>query len=408
MPPLADAPNATTLDQSDKSATLELYGAALGPLNTDYYLRVFASFDAAGLAGPRWNWAAGLCTLNWMVLRQLWGAALAYSGGLVALVLLAVGLGQLVLKLSMPGQAGLLAVVAAIAVGVPGLYGNALLYRHCFRKIGQALERHARLEDACDMLRREGTARRRLQSLVVGNVVLVGAVLAIYLALPHNPGTGAGADAEPSTVEPTRSGNASAGPVRDTTVSPSTTAVPETTVPPSTASLPDTTVSPIAAAAQPVPTLPPTTSSEPPTSSLSTSPSAAPPPALTTSPSATPPPALTTSPSTAQSSAPTASPSTAPVQSGAPAAMPPQRPVAPETRYVVNVGLFADEKNARRAADVLRQAKQPVLRDRVRSSKGLLNRVRVGPFNSQAEADKAAQTIRSLELDAVVAPQALP
>jgi cell division protein FtsN len=49
-----------------------------------------------------------------------------------------------------------------------------------------------------------------------------------------------------------------------------------------------------------------------------------------------------------------------------------------------------------------------VLRDRVRSSKGLLNRVRVGPFNSQAEADKAAQTIRSLELDAVVAPQALP
>ena len=372
MPPLADAPNATTLDQSDKSATLELYGAALGPLNTDYYLRVFASFDAAGRAGPRWNWAAGLCTLNWMVLRQLWGAALAYSGGLVALVLLAVGLGQLVLKLSMPGQAGLLAVVAAIAVGVPGLYGNALLYRHCFRKIGQALERHARLEDACDMLRREGTARRRLLSLVAGNVVLVGAVLAIYLALPHNPGTGAGTNGEPSTVEPTRSGNASAGPVRDTTMPPSTTAVPETTVPPSTASLPDTTVSPVAGAAQPVPTLPPTTSSEPPTSSLSTSPSAA------------------------------------PLQSGASAASAPQRPAAPETRYVVNVGLFADEKNARRAADVLRQAKQPVLRDRVRSSKGLLNRVRVGPFNSQADADKAAQTIRSLELDAVVVPQALP
>ena len=82
--------------------------------------------------------------------------------------------------------------------------------------------------------------------------------------------------------------------------------------------------------------------------------------------------------------------------------------MAPETRYVVNVGLFADEKNARRAADVLRQAKQPVLRDRVRSSKGLLNRVRVGPFNSQADADKAAQTIRSLELNAVVVPQALP
>jgi cell division septation protein DedD len=82
--------------------------------------------------------------------------------------------------------------------------------------------------------------------------------------------------------------------------------------------------------------------------------------------------------------------------------------VVPETRYLVNIGLFADEKNARRAADVLRKAGQPVLRDKVRSSKGLLNRVRVGPFNSQAQADKAAQTIRSLELDAVVVPQVLP
>lgn len=82
--------------------------------------------------------------------------------------------------------------------------------------------------------------------------------------------------------------------------------------------------------------------------------------------------------------------------------------MVPETRYLVNIGLFADEKNARRAADVLRKAGQPVLRDKVRSSKGLLNRVRVGPFNSQAQADKAAQTIRSLELDAVVVPQVLP
>lgn len=82
--------------------------------------------------------------------------------------------------------------------------------------------------------------------------------------------------------------------------------------------------------------------------------------------------------------------------------------MVPETRYLVNVGLFADEKNARRAADVLRKAGQPVLRDKVRSSKGLLNRVRVGPFNSQAQAEKAAQTIRSLELDAVVVPQVLP
>jgi cell division septation protein DedD len=371
MPPLADAPNATTLDQSDKSATLELYRAALGPLNTDYYLRAFAGFDAAGRTGPHWNWAAGLCTVNWMVLRQLWGAALAYTGGLVALVLLAVGLGQLVLKLSMAGQLGLLAVVAAIAVGVPGLYGNALLYQYCFRKIGLALERHDRLEEACDMLRREGTARRRLLSVIAGNLVLVGALLAIYLSLPHSAVKGT--DAKPSTVEPTSSGNASAGPVRDSTV------------PPSAASLPDTTVPPIAAAAQPLPEPPP-----PPT------PSEPPPVPVKPSPYATPPPA------------PITLPSTAPLQSDAPAAPASQRTVVPETRYLVNVGLFADEKNARRAADVLRKAGQPVLRDKVRSSKGLLNRVRVGPFNSQAQAEKAAQTIRSLELDAVVVPQVLP
>jgi cell division septation protein DedD len=359
MPPLADAPNATTLDQSDKSATLELYRAALGPLNTDYYLRAFASFDAAGRTGPRWNWAAGLCTVNWMVLRQLWGAALAYTGGLVALVLLAVGLGQFVLKLSMAEQLGLLAVVAAIAVGVPGLYGNALLYQYCFRKIGLALERHDRLEDACDMLRREGTARRRLLSVIAGNLVLVGALLAIYLALPHSAVEGT--NAKPSTVEPTSSGNASAGAVRDSTVPP------------------------IAAAAQPSPEPPPpTTPSEPPPVPVKPSPYATPPPA------------------------PITLPSTVPLQSDAPAAPASQRAVVPETRYLVNIGLFADEKNARRAADVLRKAGQPVLRDKVRSSKGLLNRVRVGPFNSQAQADKAAQTIRSLELDAVVVPQVLP
>jgi hypothetical protein len=55
---------ATSLDQAEGSAMNALYRAAIGPVNTDYYLPVFERFESAGRAGPGWNRAACLCTLS--------------------------------------------------------------------------------------------------------------------------------------------------------------------------------------------------------------------------------------------------------------------------------------------------------------------------------------------------------
>jgi len=78
-----DTPEVTSLDNSTESVTTVLYRAGIGPINLDYYMPIFARFEAANRVGPGWNWSASLYTLNWMVFRNLWGPALAYLGVLV-------------------------------------------------------------------------------------------------------------------------------------------------------------------------------------------------------------------------------------------------------------------------------------------------------------------------------------
>ena len=73
--------------------------------------------------------------------------------------------------------------------------------------------------------------------------------------------------------------------------------------------------------------------------------------------------------------------------------------------YLINVGLFADANNARNASAKLEDAHLPAQRTEFNSPKGKRTRVRAGPFDSQAEADAAAEKIHALGLDAVVIPQ---
>lgn len=74
----------------------------------------------------------------------------------------------------------------------------------------------------------------------------------------------------------------------------------------------------------------------------------------------------------------------------------------------INVGLFADADNARRAYVKLVLAGLPaerrVLMPAPGSGKGKLTRVRAGPFASRAQALAAVPNIKELELDAVIAP----
>lgn len=66
------------------------------------------------------------------------------------------------------------------------------------------------------------------------------------------------------------------------------------------------------------------------------------------------------------------------------------------------MGLFADENNARNAYTKLIDAGLPAVQQEVRGPRGRFQRVRVGPFESRAEADAAAEKIQALGLEAIV------
>ena len=71
-------------------------------------------------------------------------------------------------------------------------------------------------------------------------------------------------------------------------------------------------------------------------------------------------------------------------------------------QYLINVGLFADPNNALNAYTRLQDAGLKVSTREIKSAKGMLSRIRVGPFETQVEAERAAEKIRELKLDAVI------
>lgn len=96
--------------------------------------------------------------------------------------------------------------------------------------------------------------------------------------------------------------------------------------------------------------------------------------------------ASTAAPPPASPKAPTAS-----AASTAPAAppAPPSRPAASSVGFAVQMGAFASTADANALRDRLREAGFSTIVQPVRTDKGLLNRVRVGPVASRAEAEQA-------------------
>jgi DedD protein len=85
-------------------------------------------------------------------------------------------------------------------------------------------------------------------------------------------------------------------------------------------------------------------------------------------------------------------------QSGAASAA----PAAAEGRMVVQVGAFADATKAREARLKLEKAGLKTYTQVAETKDGKRIRVRVGPFATRAEADKAASKIKSLDLPASI------
>jgi len=75
---------------------------------------------------------------------------------------------------------------------------------------------------------------------------------------------------------------------------------------------------------------------------------------------------------------------------------------APDERFVVQVGAFADVTRAREARLKLERAGLKTYTQVVESKEGRRIRVRVGPFVSKAQADNAAEKIKKLDLPAAV------
>jgi DedD protein len=72
------------------------------------------------------------------------------------------------------------------------------------------------------------------------------------------------------------------------------------------------------------------------------------------------------------------------------------------TRYVVQVGAFAEKEKARLAQQKLEKAGLKNYTNVAETKDGTRIRVRAGPFASRAEADKAAEKIKGLDLPAAV------
>ncbi len=163
----------TSTPAPEEDVTTTLYRAAIGPVSSTYYLPIFTRFEAADHAGISWNTAASLLTLNWLVFRKLWVAALAYVGILVAVALLVFGIARLVFQFSDTLMMALGLGFGLAAFVLPGLFGNALFHTECRKAMAKALTGHANVADARDALLRQASTRNRLLALAAANVAAV-------------------------------------------------------------------------------------------------------------------------------------------------------------------------------------------------------------------------------------------
>ena len=396
------------------SALTALYSAALGPVHLSRYLPIFARFDEAGRTTTSWNWAASLCTLNWMVFRQMWGAALVYVAAAEGVALLVFGVGRPLLEWPEAVEWGVAAAFVLLSCAVPGLYGNALLHADTHKKIARALTATHTLNEACALLARQASSWKRLAWLVAGNLALALAAAGAYLAMPST-GT-AGADSSTPVA-----------PVRPVPLTPSEPPAPPPPLPhPATisalpvASEPAALPSP-AAADSAAPTQLPTSETMPtPVPAAASEQTPAPAPAAQPQPASSNPPAAAPLAQAADKVAPPKRPS--PPQAKARASTPDAPAAPPDTTasastaqplpavgtapgYYINVGLFAEEANARKAQARLLNEGLPAFRQETQVGKKRRLRLRVGPYSDRTAADAAAVTMRAMGLEALVARQ---
>ena len=424
-----------TLESPSDKAITSLYRAALGPVNTERYMPVFARLDAVGRTLTSWHWSACFFTLGWMVFRRLWGAALVYVAAAEGVALLVFGVGRPLLQWPQAVEWGVVGAFAVVGSVIPGLYAHAILHADIRKRVTSALAASANIPQACDLLASQAVSRKRLHGVIGGHALIVAAALLAYVLFPQGlfdapaaqPAAAAQEPAsraaswnlpEPTLATASRPGvTASAAAVpasaqaaqpleedaRATAVAASAPLPAE--APSSSASAPSAAPAPTEPASQAI-----ATNAQSPDTPRSAKPAAAnnekakaPPPA---SKASAPPPAK------ASASAPAASKTASATKSAEPARPKPTAAakapvedlatVGSAPGFYINVGLFADESNARKAQSRLLNEGLPAFRQTLDGAKGTRVRVRVGPYASRSQAEAAAATVQALGLEAVV------
>lgn len=443
----------TTNPAPEEDVTTTLYRAAIGPVSSAYYLPIFTRFEAADHAGISWNTAASLLTLNWLVFRKLWVAALAYVGIVVAVALLVFGIAHLVFQFS-----DTLLMVLGLGFGLaafvlPGLFGNALFHTECRKAMAKALTGHSNVADARDALLRQASTRQRAIVLATINVAVLllaafayqqFSALSQVAVMPHgaleagNVVVGRTTDATTGQVRVLPASDASGAAVAPAAASEGADAL---AVPTSTASSPSTLAS--ASASGPASALPASAASKALADSqpqaaaslpaMATPASTASAPAPIASAPAAPKPVKAASasakkaePKPQASSPKTSTPASAPAvqvraakepepikatekpQAAATAGEPAKKASAAASSqatdtksFFINVGLFGVPENAAKAHAKLLEAGLPSVMKELKAKTRQI-RVRVGPYATQAQADAAAEKIKALQLDASI------
>lgn len=418
-------PAATALDNTDEHATTALYRAAVGEVNSAYYLPLFARFEAADRAGLSWNGSAALYTLNWLAFRKLWHAALVYAGGLVALALGIFGIGRLVFQFSDTTQWALAGGLVLLSVLLPGLGANALLHTATRKRMETALKATHTVAEACTLLNRQAPTRKSLIAQMLANVL--GLALLGYAWVQFEGWT-------PEAINvaiPVDARNVAVGRTVDQSLQVAPVVVPAASAPLASASAPAPSV--VASAPQVAASAPVAAASAPERAASSAVPAVAP-QAVASAPvgpaprPVTPPVKPVAQPQATAATTKATTPAAPSAKASAPAKIILlSKPVAIDSaaaragvdapdanadtatpqapRYGVLVGLFTLENNARNAYTQITDAELPARTQTVRTSQGTRFRVTAGPFDTEAEADRAADRIRAMGLAAQVTPQ---
>nr|WP_315488864.1 SPOR domain-containing protein [uncultured Rhodoferax sp.] len=440
----------------EEDVTTTLYRAAIGPVSSGYYLPIFTRFEAADHAGISWNTAASLLTLNWLVFRKLWVAALAYVGILVAVALLVFGIARLVFQFSDTLMMALGLGFGLAAFVLPGLFGNALFHTECRKAMAKALTGHANVADARDALLSQASSRNRLFALAGINAVVVlvlalayqqftalsnvavlphGALEAGNVAVGRTTDTASAARMLPQTpasaptpaasdiamLAPANAASGAASAAAFTAASAAGASAVAASAPASASEIPASAPAIAPAASQPLtsaptPILPAASASSPTTSAPAASAPTAPPPAKAASASK-----ATAKPASTKSSAPASAPTaqarpakepekakTAKKPSATPAGEPAKKASAAASSqavasksFFINVGLFSVPENAAKAHAKLLEAGLPSVMKELKAKTRQI-RVRVGPYSTPTQAEAAAEKIKALQLEASI------